>query len=252
MSDPSTDLVAAAFQAALPLDVLADPNDIDAASGRVWTRATDVVTHRPLRSGVRIAAGWGEVGWRSTLHDVDTGNRPSGAAALDNDHSTWTLDAPDAIGQKTSLDLRLREWHAHARSAMAELLPNAIDAATRSELVERILSPPHAHATQQESALRRLLAAHRTLRWAARRVILHSVALTHAGYGITPAASPPWRFLAQLARVPRARIAPDLTRNAILHSDLAPICPTARSMLVPRASPRSPAQESERRPNALP
>ena len=72
-------------------------------------------------------------------------------------------------------DPTLNQWFEPAHRVMAELLPNAVDASTRQALAERILAPPTQHIQAQNRALERLLGAHRTLRWSARRVLLSAI-----------------------------------------------------------------------------
>lgn len=234
MTLPHPDPIAAAYAASLPLDVMADPDDLDESGLRVWTRSAEAISYRRLRDGARLVAGWGETAWRTTLNVVpETTDSDLG---VPQDRSTaWSL-MPPTEAVSTSLETRLREWHQHTRATLAEVIPNAIDAATRSELVERILAPPIDHARAQDRALRRLLAAHRTLRWAARRVVFSTVATLSLHRPLAPAQVPSWRFLAFIARIPYGRLTPELLAGHLAEHDAGPQCPTAKALS--HSSPR--------------
>lgn len=233
--DESCDPANEAIEAALPIDILADPDDRDPDEQQVWTRSVDLVSGRNLGPGDRAVAGWGERAWRTQLGGT------AGPRSRDSRHQdppralhVWTLAPPaEDSTDGRSLESRLREWHSQARLAMAELLPNAIDAATRSELVHRVLAQPTEYASRQDRALRRLLGAHRVLRWVARRAVLSTVATLQLGHHFEPAASPSWILLARLTRVPRIRLTPDGVSTAVLRSEAAPLCRTAQMMLNP-------------------
>lgn len=205
---------AQAREAILPITILLDPDDLaDKASGELRGRLRDAVRPERCADGATVGVGWGQAAWRARLRLLGDEVRVSGKPAT----------APARAGSPRE------SWIAAADTAMAELLPNAVDAGVRRELATRILAGPEDYAAEQLRILGRLLAAYRVLRWASRRALLQAVASWSLGEDFRPAELPSLRLLARLSHVPDARLRGDAAKPVLAH-DRRPWCPIARRM----------------------
>lgn len=197
-----------AAMAHLPVDVLVDP-DTDVQDD--WLRATlrDAVRPERLRHASTVVAGWGDQAWRASIR------------AAGDDYEV-TRPAKDAAWAPSR-----GEWSDRVHRVLDDFLPPGVDAETRLVLVRQVLELPLRDLEEQDRLLRLLLAAHRTLRRSARRVLLQAVANYQLGVTVPPETLPAWQFLARLTRTPSARLAGATSRAVLVH-DARPQCPTAR------------------------
>ena len=207
MDETRCTLAAAALAAALPVDLIVDPTEADDA---ITVALSDAVRPERLHRNGNFVVGWGESAWRTRVAVGD---------------GTATVPAPRPAPPALPTD-----WYEAARVAMAELLPNAVDAAVRTELVHRILDAPVLALRRHDHALRSLVTAHRLLRWSARRLVLQSVGLAASGHPLLPHRLPSWRLLARQARLPQRRLEGTVS-TSVLRADAGPWCPTARQLL---------------------
>lgn len=207
VDDPGCPLETAALSAARTVALVVDPTEPLAPIHAVPVDDAVRPERLPDRMGT-MNVGWGESSWRSPVVI-------SGESAV--------VEIPQAPTQT----LPTIDWYEVARMAMAELLPNAVDASIRTELAHRILDPPVAALRRHDHALRSLLRAHRLLRWSARRLVLQSVGLAALKEPLIPRDLPSWRLLARQARLPQRRLDGAVARS-VLKADARPWCPTAR------------------------
>lgn len=214
MPDPlhqrlDSDLTSAAQMASLPVDILADPDDVG-AEGWLNSSQRDVIRPERLRSGGAVVAGWGDRAWRTRVMQAG---------------SELFVGPPEPA--EVPAMASNAAWHDHAREVLDGHWADGTDEATRARLVSELLALPLRDFRREARALRHLLGAHRSLRRAARRVLLQAVAQHHLGDRRAPHTIATWQVLARLTRTPAAHLSGQSHRPALLH-DLNPQCPTAR------------------------
>lgn len=201
----------AARMASLPVDILADPDAVD-DGGSIPLHDRDVVRPERLASSRSVVVGWGERAWRATLVRSDAGISLS---PPEPEELTW---APSPA-----------EWHSRAHKVLDGHWARGTDDATQARLIAQLLELPLHDLRRESRSLRLLLSAHRSLRHAARRVLLQTVAQHHLGVEAPPHTIAVWHVLARLTRTPAARLA-GATQRGVLRHDLQPQCPTARRL----------------------